>query len=79
VQDECHRYTKRHGPVKDGDAITSEPGQLPCKMIIHAVGPVWHGGQQGEGFALRDAVRWKAVSVNTRNENLNTKDALKSQ
>ena len=57
VQDECHRYTKRHGPVKDGDAITSESGQLPCKMIIHAVGPVWHGGQQGEAFALRDAVR----------------------
>ena len=57
VQEECHKYTKSHGPVKDGDAITSDPGQLPCKMIIHAVGPVWHGGYQSEELALRDAVR----------------------
>ncbi|XP_071170581.1 protein mono-ADP-ribosyltransferase PARP14-like isoform X3 [Mytilus edulis] len=56
VQDECHEYVKKHGQVRDGDAIYSKPGKLPCKMIIHAVGPVWKGGKQGERNLLKAAV-----------------------
>ena len=35
---------------------TSHPGQLRCKMIVHAVGPLWSGGTKGEEDLLRDAI-----------------------
>jgi len=31
--------------------------ELPSEYIIHAVGPVWHGGKQGEEAALRSCYR----------------------
>lgn len=42
--------------VLPGNAMISKPGQLPCKMIIHAVGPEWKGGAAGESDKLFDAV-----------------------
>jgi O-acetyl-ADP-ribose deacetylase (regulator of RNase III) len=31
-----------------GSAVISTAGKLPAKFVIHAVGPVWSGGQRGE-------------------------------
>lgn len=56
IQLECDNYVRRYGKVLPGNAMVSEPGQLPCKMIIHAVGPEWKGGTAGEPNALFDAV-----------------------
>ena len=30
---------------------------LPCEYVIHTVGPVWHGGQDGEEKLLENAYR----------------------
>lgn len=32
-------------------------GKLPCKVVLHAVGPVWHGGDRDEATLLGDCVR----------------------
>lgn len=39
IQRESDSYIRRHGDLKPGDAIVTDAGALPCKKIIHAVGP----------------------------------------
>jgi O-acetyl-ADP-ribose deacetylase (regulator of RNase III) len=41
-------------PVPVGDAVVTGAGRLPCRFVIHAVGPVW--GEGDEEAKLRGAV-----------------------
>lgn len=40
-----------------GEAVITPGFDLPAAWIIHAVGPVWQGGQAGEAVLLADAYR----------------------
>jgi len=40
-----------------GSAVMTGAGALPAKSVIHAVGPAWKGGRQGESERLRNAYR----------------------
>ena len=40
-----------------GDARLTRGHSLPASYVIHAVGPVWHGGTQGEDDLLASAYR----------------------
>jgi len=40
-----------------GSAVISTAGDLAARYVIHAVGPVWRSGQQGEAELLADAYR----------------------
>jgi len=40
------------GSCGTGDAIITAGYNLPARYVIHAVGPVWHGGQGGEKALL---------------------------
>lgn len=39
IQAESNKYISIHGGLSTGDAVVTNPGLLPCKKIIHAVGP----------------------------------------
>ncbi|KAE8981085.1 hypothetical protein PR002_g23928 [Phytophthora rubi] len=39
IQVESDKWVKDHGPLKVGDAVTTDAGKLPCKHVIHTVGP----------------------------------------
>uniref|UniRef100_G3NCP2 Macro domain-containing protein n=1 Tax=Gasterosteus aculeatus TaxID=69293 RepID=G3NCP2_GASAC len=39
IQSESSDYISKHGAVTTGEAIVLNAGALPCKKIIHAVGP----------------------------------------
>jgi O-acetyl-ADP-ribose deacetylase len=45
-----------HG-CETGDAKITMGYRLPARHVIHAVGPVWHGGSQGEDEALASCYR----------------------
>src|SRR6266540_5541353 len=50
---ECRRI----GHTPTGQAAITTGGQLPARHVIHAVGPVWRGGQQGEAELLAAVYR----------------------
>lgn len=45
------------GGCPTGDAKPTPGFRLPARWIIHAVGPVWHGGDNGEPELLASAYR----------------------
>jgi O-acetyl-ADP-ribose deacetylase len=51
IFDECARL----GGCATGDAKATGAGRLPARHVIHAVGPVWHGGSEGEAELLASA------------------------
>ena len=44
---------RKIGTMNTGDACVTSGFQLPCKHVIHTVGPVWHDGGHGEAYLLR--------------------------
>jgi len=45
------------GGCEPGDAKATRGGNLPARWVIHAVGPIWHGGQEGEAELLASCHR----------------------
>ncbi|KAF3827504.1 hypothetical protein GH733_002990, partial [Mirounga leonina] len=41
IQEESRRFVSRVGKIPTGKIATTKAGRLPCKLIIHAVGPRW--------------------------------------
>ena len=46
-----------HRTCPPGSAVVSIAGNLPARWVIHAVGPVWAGGRDGEPELLASAYR----------------------
>ncbi len=58
LADECARV----GPCPTGDARATGGYELPARWVIHAVGPVWQGGDHDEVALLASAYR-RSVEV----------------
>jgi putative ATPase len=52
IQRECDALA----PVPTGGAVATGAGALAAAFVIHAVGPIWHGGDRGEDTLLASAV-----------------------
>lgn len=53
----CAAYVLEHGPLATGAAAITPGFRLPARFVIHAVGPVWHGGGSNEDDKLVSAYR----------------------
>ena len=45
------------GPCPPGDARITSGYELPARHVVHAVGPIWHGGRHGEDAMLASCYR----------------------
>jgi O-acetyl-ADP-ribose deacetylase len=54
IQHQSNEWVRRHGAVGHGRPALTDAGALPCRYVIHAVGPVW--GEGAEDGKLRAAV-----------------------
>ncbi|MEM5428467.1 O-acetyl-ADP-ribose deacetylase [Cupriavidus oxalaticus] len=57
IMEACRAIRDAQGGCPTGEAVITTGGRLPAPYVIHAVGPVWHGGGQGEDEQLADAYR----------------------
>ncbi|XP_021254183.1 poly [ADP-ribose] polymerase 14 isoform X1 [Numida meleagris] len=47
LQAECDEVVKKSGCLQPGCAVITGAGKLPCKQVIHAVGPRWNEQDAG--------------------------------
>jgi O-acetyl-ADP-ribose deacetylase (regulator of RNase III) len=69
IQAESDAWVRAHGPVSHAEPAWTSGGRLPCRYVIHAVGPVWGDGNEdaklGEAVdgSLRVAEELKLTSI----------------
>src|SRR5882724_1992813 len=63
IYEECLRI----GGCPIGDAVITTGGNLKARHVIHAVGPVWRGGDEQEGELLASAYR-RSLQVAVQNQ-----------
>ena len=55
--EECRILRDRKGGCRAGRAVITGGHRLPARHVIHTVGPVWQGGEEGEPGLLASCYR----------------------
>ncbi len=71
IQDESDRWVRTHGAAGPDHPALTGAGALPCRAVIHAVGPVWGEGDEDRklaaavtsALALATAEGFRSVSL----------------
>lgn len=72
IQQESTKHVRANGKVLEGGTwVTTKVGNLHCKALIHAVGPVWTGNQVTEvnllsqvcTKSLKDAQKYQSIAI----------------
>jgi O-acetyl-ADP-ribose deacetylase (regulator of RNase III) len=67
ILEECKQIIARQGRLPAGQAVITTAGSMKARHVIHTVGPVWHGGNQGEPALLASAYR-ESLKIAAANE-----------
>lgn len=54
ILSQCKEIISQIGSCKTSQAVITTGGNLPCKKVIHTVGPIWHGGNSNEEESLKN-------------------------
>lgn len=69
IQKESNEWVRQHGAVTQSEPAYTRAGLLPCRYVIHAVGPIWGEGDEDAklaaavGGALRQADQLELTSL----------------
>ncbi len=69
IQQESDAWVRQHGRVSHAEPAYTRAGRLPCRYVIHAVGPIWGEGDEDTKLAqaiagsLRRADQLKLASI----------------
>jgi O-acetyl-ADP-ribose deacetylase len=55
IMKECILIREKEGGCPPGHAVVTTAGKLPARKVIHAVGPIWQGGNHREKEILANA------------------------
>ncbi len=56
IEKESNKIIKQQGPLKNGEAVATNAGRLPCKKVVHTVGPEYRNvGLSQSRYILRRA------------------------
>jgi len=66
LADACRHLRETCGGCATGDAVITGGFNLPARHVIHTVGPVWHGGDQGEAELLANCYRTSMMLADTQ-------------
>ena len=55
ILEECKQIVARQGRLPTGKAVMTTGGNLKARYVIHTVGPIWRGGNNGEPELLASA------------------------
>ncbi|NXL85340.1 PAR14 polymerase, partial [Alectura lathami] len=68
LQTECDELVRKYGRLQPGCAVITGAGKLPCKQVIHAVGPRWREQEAGKCVhLLRKAIKKSLLLAETYN------------
>jgi len=62
IQEESRKWVEAHGPISYDQPAFTTAGEMKCKSVIHAVGPVW--GEGDEDRKLTGAIRSSLLLAN---------------
>ncbi|XP_040214242.1 protein mono-ADP-ribosyltransferase PARP14-like isoform X2 [Rana temporaria] len=58
LQDDSDQIVKSEGRLSAGESVITDSGRLPCKQVIHTVGPRWYSEPPGK----RERLLQKAIT-----------------
>lgn len=54
LDDEGRQYVHKNGPIPVSGVVRTTAGRMPCRMVLHAVGPAWYDYQDYEKKRCQD-------------------------
>src|SRR5512136_621890 len=61
IEEESEAWLRLHGPVSHAEPAWTSGGNLSCRFVIHAVGPVWDNPDSASASDEKDAELAAAV------------------